>query len=187
MIVILRPDTPRDSEPVRAVVELASRYPGVTAKVHEVAGATRSLIEVYLIGSTTTVPAGPFEELEASHIGQAEVEDAAIEVAVEHQLQSLLAGGGGADLEIGVMEQRNDALAFEFVVLHHEQALGARGGKDLDAIERGIEFVGRGGFDHVGKCTMRKAVLAFFLDGNHLHGNVPGAGIELDGYVRSSV
>ncbi|HZR81757.1 MAG TPA: 3-deoxy-7-phosphoheptulonate synthase [Candidatus Binatia bacterium] len=65
MIVILKPDTPRDSDAVRAVVELAGRYPGVTSKVHEVTGATRSLIEVYLIGSTTTVPAEPFEELEA--------------------------------------------------------------------------------------------------------------------------
>jgi len=65
VIVILKPDTPRDSDAVRAVVELAGRYPGVTSKVHEVTGATRSLIEVYLIGSTTTVPAEPFEELEA--------------------------------------------------------------------------------------------------------------------------
>src|SRR5262249_17513042 len=65
VIVILKPDTPRDSEAVRAVVELAARYPGVTSKVHEGTGATRSLIEVDLIGSTTTVPAQPFEELEA--------------------------------------------------------------------------------------------------------------------------
>jgi 3-deoxy-7-phosphoheptulonate synthase len=64
VIVILKPDTPRDSAPVRSVVDLASRYPGVTAKVHEVSGATRSLIEIYLIGPTTTIPTEPFEELE---------------------------------------------------------------------------------------------------------------------------
>ena len=61
MIVILKPDTPPESPTVRAVVELATRYPGVSSQVHVVAGATRSLIEVYLIGSTTTIPAEAFE------------------------------------------------------------------------------------------------------------------------------
>jgi 3-deoxy-7-phosphoheptulonate synthase len=64
VIVILKPDTPPDAPTVHAVVELAARYPGVSSQVHEVAGATRSLIEVYLIGSTTTVPMEPFEKLE---------------------------------------------------------------------------------------------------------------------------
>jgi 3-deoxy-7-phosphoheptulonate synthase len=64
VIVILRPDTPPESTVVRAVVDLAARFPGVRAQVHEVSGATRSLIEVYLIGRTTTVPSEPFEKLE---------------------------------------------------------------------------------------------------------------------------
>lgn len=65
MIVILKPDTPRDSAAVRAIVERAGQFPGVSAQVHEVSGSTRSLVEIYLIGSTATVPTGPFEEMEA--------------------------------------------------------------------------------------------------------------------------
>ncbi len=64
MIVILKPDTPKDSEGVRRVLEIAGRYEGVSSRLHIVEGATRSLIEVYLIGSTVTVPTEPFEELE---------------------------------------------------------------------------------------------------------------------------
>lgn len=64
MIVILKPDTPKDSEAVRQVLAIAGRYEGVTSRLHVVEGATRSLIEVYLIGSTVTVPTEPFEELD---------------------------------------------------------------------------------------------------------------------------
>ena len=64
MIVILKPDTPKDSEGVRQVLAIAGRYEGVSSRLHVVEGATRSLIEVYLIGSTVTVPTEPFEELD---------------------------------------------------------------------------------------------------------------------------
>jgi 3-deoxy-7-phosphoheptulonate synthase len=64
VIVILKPDTPRDSATVKAVVDRAATFPLVTAQVHEVAGSTRSLIEIYLIGSTATVPTTAFEELD---------------------------------------------------------------------------------------------------------------------------
>ena len=64
MIVILKPDTPRDSEGVRQVLDIAARYEGVSARLHVVEGATRALIEIYLIGSTVTVPTEPFEELD---------------------------------------------------------------------------------------------------------------------------
>ncbi|MBU6282069.1 3-deoxy-7-phosphoheptulonate synthase, partial [bacterium] len=37
---------------------------GVTARVHEVTGSTRSLIEIYLIGSTSTIPTTAFEEID---------------------------------------------------------------------------------------------------------------------------
>ena len=64
MIVILKPDTPKDSAGVRQILDIAARYEGVNARLHVVEGATRALIEVYLIGSTITVPTEPFEELE---------------------------------------------------------------------------------------------------------------------------
>lgn len=64
VIVILKPDTPKDSAGVRQVLDIAARYEGVSARLHVIEGATRSLIEVYLIGSTVTVPTEPFEELD---------------------------------------------------------------------------------------------------------------------------
>jgi 3-deoxy-7-phosphoheptulonate synthase len=64
VIVILKPDTPRDSEGVRQVLDIAARFEGVSARLHVVEGATRSLIEIYLIGPTVTVPTEPFEELD---------------------------------------------------------------------------------------------------------------------------
>jgi 3-deoxy-7-phosphoheptulonate synthase len=64
VIVILKPDTPKDSPEVRQVLDIAARYEGVTSRLHVVEGATRSLIEIYLIGSTVAVPTEPFEELD---------------------------------------------------------------------------------------------------------------------------
>lgn len=65
MIVILKPDVRKDSPEVRHLLSVAARYPGVSAQVREITGATRTLTEVYLIGSTTVVPTEPFEELES--------------------------------------------------------------------------------------------------------------------------
>lgn len=64
MIVILKPDTPKDSPELRQVLDIAGRFEGVSARLHVIEGATRSLIEVYLIGSTVAVPTEPFEELD---------------------------------------------------------------------------------------------------------------------------
>jgi 3-deoxy-7-phosphoheptulonate synthase len=65
VILILKPDVRRDSPEIQRVLEVAARYPGIEARVHVIEGATRSLIEIYLIGATTTVPTEPFEEIEA--------------------------------------------------------------------------------------------------------------------------
>jgi 3-deoxy-7-phosphoheptulonate synthase len=64
VIVILKPDTPKDSPEVQQLLDIAARYEGVSAKLHVVEGATRSLIEVYLIGSTVAVPLEPFAQLD---------------------------------------------------------------------------------------------------------------------------
>jgi 3-deoxy-7-phosphoheptulonate synthase len=64
VIVILKPEVSRDSAELRRVLEMAGRFEGVSSRLHVIEGSTRSLIEVYLIGSTTTVPTEPFEELE---------------------------------------------------------------------------------------------------------------------------
>jgi 3-deoxy-7-phosphoheptulonate synthase len=50
---------------VKQVIEMAERYPDVTTQVRAIRGATRSLTEVYLLGSTGGVPSAPFEEFPA--------------------------------------------------------------------------------------------------------------------------
>jgi 3-deoxy-7-phosphoheptulonate synthase len=63
MIIVMRGDVGPDSEAVREVVRQAARYEGVHTQVRSIQGATRSLTEVYLLGSTAVVPAEPFEEI----------------------------------------------------------------------------------------------------------------------------
>lgn len=64
MIIILKPDVQRESTEVAQVLDLAGRYPGVEARVHVIEGSSRSLMEIYLIGSTAEVPSDPFQELD---------------------------------------------------------------------------------------------------------------------------
>jgi 3-deoxy-7-phosphoheptulonate synthase len=63
MIIVMRGDVTADGAAVQEVRALASRYPGVESQVRTIQGATRSLTEVYLLGSTAEVPREPFEEL----------------------------------------------------------------------------------------------------------------------------
>jgi 3-deoxy-7-phosphoheptulonate synthase len=63
MIIVMRGDVTPDSEAVKEVVRAATRYQGVDTQVRTIEGATRSLTEVYLLGSTATVPREPFEEM----------------------------------------------------------------------------------------------------------------------------
>jgi 3-deoxy-7-phosphoheptulonate synthase len=89
VIVILKPEVSRSSVQLQQVLEMAGRFEGVQSRIHVIEGSTRSLIEVYLIGSTRTVPTEPFEELDGvervvrvsekyriigRHKGQAEVD-----------------------------------------------------------------------------------------------------------------
>jgi 3-deoxy-7-phosphoheptulonate synthase len=64
MIIVMKADLPKDSPDLRQVVQLAESFPGIKAQVHVVQGATRSLTEVHLHGSTGVIPAKPFEEFE---------------------------------------------------------------------------------------------------------------------------
>ena len=63
MIIVMRGDVGPDSEAVQEVVKVATRYPGVSTQVRSIQGATRSLTEVYLLGTTQAVPSEPFDEL----------------------------------------------------------------------------------------------------------------------------
>jgi 3-deoxy-7-phosphoheptulonate synthase len=64
VIIVMKADVRPDSPEVRRVVELAESYPGVKTELHQIQGATRSLIEIYLIGSTGVIPVEPFQEFE---------------------------------------------------------------------------------------------------------------------------
>jgi 3-deoxy-7-phosphoheptulonate synthase len=62
VIIVLKADVSPDSEEVQRIIDLARSYPGVTTELHQIQGATRSLTEIYLLGSTGVIPTAPFEE-----------------------------------------------------------------------------------------------------------------------------
>jgi 3-deoxy-7-phosphoheptulonate synthase len=63
MLIIMDPNTSPDGAELRHVLDHVRHYPGVSAQVHNVTGATRSLTEVYLIGRTDMVPKDVIELL----------------------------------------------------------------------------------------------------------------------------
>jgi 3-deoxy-7-phosphoheptulonate synthase len=64
MIIVMRADVGPDSPELQRVIALAESFPGVTTQIHRIQGATRSVTEVYLLGSTGVIPTAPFEEFE---------------------------------------------------------------------------------------------------------------------------
>jgi 3-deoxy-7-phosphoheptulonate synthase len=62
MIIVLKADAQPESEEVQRLIDLARGYPEVSTQVHQIRGATRTLTEIYLIGSTGVIPTTPFEE-----------------------------------------------------------------------------------------------------------------------------
>jgi 3-deoxy-7-phosphoheptulonate synthase len=65
MIIVMKADILPDSPEVAQVIRMAERFPDVHAVAREIQGATRVLTEVYLLGSTATLPQEPFEEFPA--------------------------------------------------------------------------------------------------------------------------
>lgn len=63
MILIFNSEVDPQGEEVRIALKHIEQYPGVSAQVHSVRGATRSLTEVYLIGRTDTVSKEAVEQL----------------------------------------------------------------------------------------------------------------------------
>lgn len=63
MIIVMKAEVGPDSPEVERVVRLAESYPGVQTRMHQITGATRSVVEVYLIGPTGVIPTEPFEEV----------------------------------------------------------------------------------------------------------------------------
>ena len=65
MIIVMKDDVLPDSPEVAEILRMAARYPDVSTEVRAIQGATRSVTEVYLLGSTGTVPPAQFEEFPA--------------------------------------------------------------------------------------------------------------------------
>ncbi|WP_421621304.1 3-deoxy-7-phosphoheptulonate synthase [Alkalilimnicola ehrlichii] len=55
MILILAPDTDRESPQYHEMLDHLSRLPGVTARVHQVQGREQTLTEIYLLGNTAAL------------------------------------------------------------------------------------------------------------------------------------
>jgi 3-deoxy-7-phosphoheptulonate synthase len=62
VIIVMKADVSSDSDEIRRIIDLAEGYPGVSTELHEIQGSTRSLTEIYLLGSTGVIPTAPFEE-----------------------------------------------------------------------------------------------------------------------------
>ena len=62
MIIVMKSDVLPESPEVQQVVRMVERYPDVHAEVRKIQGATRVLTEIYLLGSTSSIPLEPFEE-----------------------------------------------------------------------------------------------------------------------------
>jgi 3-deoxy-7-phosphoheptulonate synthase len=61
MIITFEPDAPESA--IASVIQLSERYAGVTARKYEFRGASTSITEIHLIGSTRAVPTEVFETL----------------------------------------------------------------------------------------------------------------------------
>jgi 3-deoxy-7-phosphoheptulonate synthase len=100
MIIVMKADIEAGSPELQRVVELAESYPEVRTEVHEIQGATRTLTELYLLGSTGVIPTEPFEEF------------ACVErvVRITEKFRSIGRHGGGLD-----------AVGFEYNGVHISQ------------------------------------------------------------------
>jgi 3-deoxy-7-phosphoheptulonate synthase len=62
VIIVMKADVATDDSEVQRLVKFAETFPGVTTELHQIQGATRSLCELYLLGSTGVMPTAPFQE-----------------------------------------------------------------------------------------------------------------------------
>jgi 3-deoxy-7-phosphoheptulonate synthase len=59
MIITFEPDVPESA--IAAVIRLAERFEGVAVRKYEFRGASTSITEIHLIGSTRTIPTDAFQ------------------------------------------------------------------------------------------------------------------------------
>ena len=78
MIIILHPDTDKDSPEYRALIDYLDGIKGITARSHDVTGSQQRLTEIYLIGDTASLDAAEIE-----HFG---VVDRVIRISREYRI-----------------------------------------------------------------------------------------------------
>ena len=119
------------------------------------------------------------QHLEAGHVGQAQIDDAAIEALGDQRAHSRAARADTHDFDVVVRQQVDDARALQVVVLDDQQAPHLRRDVRLQPVERALEIDGRRRLHEVREGAVRQPVLLLFLDREHLHGNVPRGRVEL--------
>src|SRR5262245_10663167 len=62
----------------------------------------------------------PFDEFKATHIGQDEIQDHAVEALFSQRFKSLDAAADCAGHNVSVANQFNDAVTLDFIVFDHE-------------------------------------------------------------------
>ena len=77
-------------------------------------------------------------------------------------------------------EQLDDGLTLDVVVFDDQEPFGARRGEVLEAVEGGHEALGGGRLDEVREGAVGEAVLAFFVDRDDLHRDVPRGRVKLE-------
>ena len=122
------------------------------------------------------------EQLEAGHVRQPQIDDAAFDRPLVHRakhLECLGAGRDGRHFDVIVHEEVDDAGPLDIVVLDDEQPFLVRSDIRGDAVERVLEVLGRARLHEVGERAVGEAMLALFLNREDLHGNVSRGGVEL--------
>ena len=64
MIIILHPDTDKNSAPYKKLISYLSELPNITYRTHEEIGTIQTLTELYLIGNTSSLDARTIESFE---------------------------------------------------------------------------------------------------------------------------
>ncbi len=113
-----------------------------------------------------------FEKLETRHIGQAQVQDDAVDRFAAKLGKRFGSRTGNRHLDVFVAQQLHDAELLGLVVLDDEQALLAGLGIGLDACELRLEMLLGRRLGHEGERAARQSMLTVLIERNDLNGNM---------------
>src|SRR5262249_38420234 len=105
--------------------------------------------------------------------------DATVVPLVAESVERLAPRAYGADLDVIVAEELDDARALRLVVFHDEEPLRVRRDVRLQLLERGFELARGRGLDEVRERAVGEPVLPLLFDRQHLNRDVTRPRIEL--------